>query len=79
MVDINEILSIIRENTTSIHVNKLDFTERLREQGIDSLDMISILFAIEESYQIKIPEEDLEFEKLVTIGGMLDYINARLK
>ena len=79
MVNVNEILSIIRENTTNIDVSKLVFTERLREQGIDSLDMISILFAIEESYQIKIPEEDLESEKLTSIEGILNYIGARIK
>ena len=79
MVNVNDILSIIRENTTNIDVSKLDFSESLREQGIDSLDMISILFAIEETYQIKIPEEDLESEKLTSIEGILNYIGARIK
>ena len=34
----------------------------LREQGIDSLDVVNVYLLLEEKFDVKIPDEDLGFE-----------------
>ena len=40
--------------------------------GADSLDIVELLMALEEEFDIEIPDE--EAEKLVTVGDAVDYI-----
>lgn len=40
--------------------------------GADSLDIVELLMALEEEFDIEIPDE--EAEKLVTVGDVVDYI-----
>ena len=40
--------------------------------GADSLDIVELLMALEEEFDIEIPDEDAE--KLVTVGDAVDYI-----
>ena len=49
------------------------FTEDL---GADSLDAVELIMAIEEAFDIEIPDEDAE--KLETVGNAIDYLNKRL-
>jgi acyl carrier protein len=37
--------------------------------------MTSILFALEEQFEIRIPEEDIEEGKLFSINAILAYLN----
>ena len=39
--------------------------------GADSLDIVELLMALEEEFDIEIPDE--EAEKLVTVGDVVDY------
>ena len=41
----------------------------------DSLDIVTILFSIEEKFKIKIPEDDINKEKLSSINSIVLYIN----
>jgi acyl carrier protein len=75
MVSTKDILSIIHNIEINIDRKQLDFSMPLSEQGLDSLDMTSILFAIEEKFEIKISEADIEEGKLTSIDGMVSYIN----
>jgi acyl carrier protein len=75
MVSTKDILSIIHNIEINIDTKQLDFSMPLSEQGLDSLDMTSILFAIEEKFEIKISEADIEEGKLTSIDGMVSYIN----
>jgi acyl carrier protein len=45
----------------------------LKEQGIDSLDIVNIYLLLEEKFDIKIPDEDLN--KVQAIDDMVKYIN----
>lgn len=48
----------------------------LAEQGVDSLDAVSIYLRIEETFGIKIPDEDLE--QIGDIEAIVRYINERV-
>ena len=47
------------------------FTDDL---GADSLDLFELTMALEDEYGIEIPSEDLE--KIVTVGDVVEYVNA---
>ena len=42
--------------------------------GADSLDLFELTMALEGEYGIEIPSEDLE--KIVTVGDVVEYVNA---
>lgn len=42
--------------------------------GADSLDLFELTMALEDEYGIEIPAEDLE--KIVTVGDVVEYVNA---
>ncbi len=42
--------------------------------GADSLDIVELLMALEEEFDIEIPDE--EAEKLVTVSDVVDYIKS---
>jgi|OpeIllAssembly_1097287.scaffolds.fasta_scaffold2402639_1 acyl carrier protein len=78
MVERSEVLEILRKNITSIDVDSLDFEISLKEQGLDSLDLISTLFVIEEKYGIKVSEKDIDEGKLESINQIVQYITSIL-
>ena len=45
--------------------------------GADSLALVEATMAIEEAFEIEIPEEDLE--KLRTVGDVIAYVRAHAK
>ena len=49
------------------------FTEDL---GADSLDTVELVMALEDEFQLDIPDE--EAEKLTTVGKALDYVVGRV-
>jgi len=40
--------------------------------GADSLDTVELVMALEEKFDIEIPDEDAE--KITTVGGAIDYL-----
>ena len=50
-------------------VPEASFVEDL---GADSLDTVELVMALEEEFEIEIPDEDAE--KILTVGKALDYI-----
>lgn len=41
--------------------------------GADSLDLVELIMAMEEAFDIEIPDEDAE--KIVTVQDAVDYVN----
>ena len=48
----------------------------LSDQGIDSLDVVNVYLLLEEKFDVKIPDEDLN--QLETIDTIVEYINNKL-
>ena len=45
--------------------------------GADSLDTVELVMALEEEFEIEIPDEDAE--KITTVQQAIDYIGSHLK
>jgi acyl carrier protein len=45
--------------------------------GADSLDIVELVMAFEEAFDIEIPDEDAE--KIKTVKDAIDYVNAHAK
>ena len=45
--------------------------------GADSLDIVELVMAFEEAFEIDIPDEDAE--KITTVKDAIDYIEAKKK
>ncbi|MGD1527016.1 acyl carrier protein [Vibrio owensii] len=77
---------MIRENVSDklakIFVEQLGVTEKearesndLHDLGADSLDAVELVMAVEEDFEIEIPDEDAE--KLLSFNSFVDYIVER--
>jgi acyl carrier protein len=60
--------------TRIVHCNENDLTPEStwKDLGADSLDLVQILIALEDTFGIEIPDEDVE--KLSSFGDMVTYI-----
>ncbi|CBK40565.1 MAG: acyl carrier protein [Nitrospira sp.] len=47
----------------------------VEDLGADSLDTVELVMALEEEFEIEIPDEDAE--KILTVGKALDYIKEK--
>ena len=45
--------------------------------GADSLDTVELVMALEEEFEIEIPDEDAD--KLKTVGDALEYLRSRVQ
>jgi acyl carrier protein len=48
----------------------------VEDLGADSLDQVELIMALEDDFELKIPEE--EAEQLNTVGTAIDYIMSKL-
>ncbi len=55
-------------------VEKASFIDDL---GADSLDIVELVMAMEESFDVEIPDEDAE--KIQTIGSAISYLKEKLE
>ena len=60
-----------------IDLDIMDSNIPLIEQGIDSLDMYTLLLEIEEKFDVEIPDSDAE--GLSTINAIIEYISQKTK
>jgi acyl carrier protein len=54
-------------------VSSASFTDDL---AADSLDIVELVMALEEEFEIEIPDEDAE--KILTVQEVVDYINSQI-
>lgn len=45
--------------------------------GADSLDVVELIMALEEAFDIEIPDEDAE--KIVKVGDVVEYISSHIE
>lgn len=48
----------------------------VEDLGADSLDQVELIMALEDEFELKIPEE--EAEKLSTVGAAVEYITGKV-
>ena len=68
-----ELIDIIAEEALMDRA-KLVPTAKLEDIGLDSVDLVSVVFAIEEKYGIEIAED--AFDRSETLGAVLGKIEA---
>ena len=66
-----KLIAIVREEK-NVPAELLKSETPLEEAGIDSLDSLTILFAIEEQFRISIPDDRARAMK--TFGDMIDIV-----
>jgi len=71
-----KLIEIVR-NEKQLPDDQLTNDTALAEAGIDSLDSLTILFAIEEEFKISIP--DAAARAIKTFGDMVNVVSAELK
>ena len=49
----------------------------VEDLGADSLDQVELIMALEDEFDLKIPEEDAE--KLTTVGSAVEFIVTKMK
>jgi len=58
-----------------LDVNEITMESSFVEDlGADSLDIVELIMALEEDFEIEIPDEDAE--KITSVGNIVDYIKA---
>ena len=75
----------ILEKVKAIIVEQLGVTDTsvtmeasfIDDLGADSLDIVELVMAIEEEFDIEIPDSDAE--KVVTVGDVVDYIKDNVE
>ncbi len=60
----------VTENTVTMEASFID------DLGADSLDIVELIMALEEEFDIEIPDSDAE--KVVTVGDVVDYIKENV-
>jgi acyl carrier protein len=75
----------VKHKINAILIEKLGIPESqitsdasfVRDLGIDSLDYAELVMEFEQSFDIKIPDDDAE--KMQTIGQAIAYIESKIK
>ena len=70
-----ELIDLIAKEAL-VDVDKLKRDASLEEIGLDSVDMVSVIFALEDKYGVTIGENDIE--KSATLGQMLTLIETKI-
>ena len=68
-----ELIDIIAEEALMDRA-KLDPAAKLEDIGLDSVDLVSVIFAIEEKYGIEVAED--AFSRADTLGVVLQKVDA---
>ena len=71
-----DILQIIKDLNINIDISSLSTSKPLNEQGLDSLDIATIFFELDDRYSIKVTDKDIESGKLESIDKILNFIKG---
>ncbi len=71
------------ERVKKVLVEQLDVSDEevtinasiVDDLGADSLDVVEIIMALEEEFEVKIPDEDAE--KITTVQQIITYVDAK--
>ena len=71
---LEKIKSLVAENLNADESTITEATTFVEDLGADSLDLVELVMAFEEEFEVSIPEE--EVAKLVTVGDVVKYVEA---
>ena len=74
-----DVIAIIKGTGIRVDWEKIDPKESLADQGADSLDMISIIFALTEKYGIEITDDAIANGEWLSIAKMVMNLNKFLQ
>ncbi len=75
-VDNAKVKEIIAEKL-SVEMNQItDDAHFINDLGADSIDYVDLVMALEEEYNIEIPEEDSQ--KIETVKDLINYLNEKV-
>jgi len=76
IADINARIRVIVQDKLDVKPEQVeDATYLSNELGADSLEILEIIWEIEKTFNIHIPDEDME--KLTSIGSMTNYVRLK--
>lgn len=78
VVSNDEVFEIIKATGVNLDWDKIKPDVSLIDQGADSLDMITMLFGLQEKFNFEIPEDSIAKGDWLTIQKMVNQLNERL-
>jgi acyl carrier protein len=69
----NKVKFIIKEQL-GVSEDELTLQTSFEDLNADSLDIVELIMALEEEFELEIPDEDAE--KIQTVGEIIEYIKA---
>ena len=76
-VTAKDVVALFRKSgIVGVDVDNLAPDVPFTEQGLDSLDLMTVFLEIEEVYRIKVPDQD--YERLQTADEIAAYLNEQL-
>ncbi|WP_175459448.1 MULTISPECIES: acyl carrier protein [unclassified Pseudomonas] len=69
------IIELISKANVVADASSLRDNLKLIDQGIDSMDIFAIMLAVQDHYQIQIPDSDIE--SLQTLNDLVNYIDSK--
>lgn len=71
----NQIKAIIVEQLSVSEDEVTDSASFIEDLGADSLDIVELIMALEEKFDIEIPDEDAE--KIQTVNDVFSYVESK--
>lgn len=59
------------------HKDSVSDSDKIRELGLDSLDVVELLLQLEEEYDVHF--DDVDMSSILTVKDLLDEVNKQLK
>lgn len=75
-VSLDEVFAAVkRADVVGVNMEEIDPSQAFSEQDLGSLEVMAILFSVEEAFSIKIPDEDMD--QLTSVEAISQYLEAR--
>lgn len=77
----DKLIAIIRDVKRSISKNTeiSERTQLAEDLGFDSIEMVTMMVAIEEAFGFSFDDEELSFETINSFGTLLDIITTKMR
>lgn len=76
MITLAEFVLVLDESGISIDPDKLQADKSFADNGVDSLDVMSLFLHVEEKYNVKFPDD--EVPNILTPNQLLRHLNSLL-